>query len=47
MSTAKTILIVDDSENDRSLFRHYIESDPNNNYRILEAETINQGAKLW
>ncbi|MFN9816626.1 MAG: response regulator, partial [Pseudanabaena sp.] len=47
MSTAKTILIVDDSENDRSLFRHYIERDPNNNYRILEAETINQGAELW
>ncbi|MEY3304458.1 MAG: hypothetical protein RLZZ139_2831, partial [Cyanobacteriota bacterium] len=47
MSTAKTILIVDDSESDRLLFRHYIERDPNNNYRILEAETINQGAELW
>jgi PAS domain S-box-containing protein len=47
MSNAKTILIVDDSESDRLLFRHYIECDPNNNYRILEAETINQGLELW
>ena len=47
MPNAKTILIVDDFESDRLLFRHYIECDLNNNYRILEAETINQGLELW
>ncbi|WP_434683621.1 GAF domain-containing protein [Pseudanabaena minima] len=47
MPNAKTILIVDDSESDRLLFRHYIECDPSNNYRILEAENINQGLELW
>jgi PAS domain S-box-containing protein len=47
MPNAKTILIVDDSESDRILCRHYLESDPDHSYRILEAETINQGLELW
>ncbi|MEA5479904.1 GAF domain-containing protein [Pseudanabaena galeata UHCC 0370] len=47
MSNAKTILIVDDAESDRILFRHYIECAPNNSYRILESETLNQGLELW
>jgi len=47
MSIAKTILIVDDSESDRLLCRHYLESDPDHSYRILEAGTISQGLELW
>ncbi len=47
MSNAKTILIVDDDESDRLLCRHYIECDPQNSYRILEAETLKQGLELW
>jgi PAS domain S-box-containing protein len=47
MFNAKTILIVDDDENDRLLCRHYIECEPENSYRILEAETLKQGLELW
>ncbi len=47
MFNAKTILIVDDNESDRLLCRHYIECDPENSYRILEAETLQQGLEIW
>jgi PAS domain S-box-containing protein len=47
MFNAKTILIVDDDENDRLLCRHYIECEPENSYRILEAETFKKGLELW
>ncbi|TYQ26501.1 response regulator [Pseudanabaena sp. UWO311] len=47
MSNAKTILIVNDDESDRLLCRNYIECDPENSYRILEAETLKQGLELW
>jgi signal transduction histidine kinase/DNA-binding response OmpR family regulator/uncharacterized FlaG/YvyC family protein len=47
MYNAKTILIVDDSESDRLICRHYLESDPDHSYRILEAENLNQGLELW
>jgi PAS domain S-box-containing protein len=47
MSNAKTILIVNDDERDRLLCRNYIECDPENSYRILEAETLKQGLELW
>jgi PAS domain S-box-containing protein len=47
MLNCRTILIVDDSESDRLLCRRYLESDPDHSYRILEAETINQGLALW
>jgi PAS domain S-box-containing protein len=47
MSDAKTILIVDDSESDRLLFRRYIRKHTENSYRVLEAETIHQGIELW
>ncbi|MCX5934502.1 MAG: response regulator, partial [Pseudanabaena sp. LacPavin_0818_WC45_MAG_42_6] len=47
MSNAKTILIVNNDERDRLLCRNYIECDPENSYRILEAETLKQGLELW
>ena len=47
MSTPETILIVDDSENDRWLFRRYIENAQERNYRILEAENLNKGLEIW
>jgi len=47
MSNAKTILIVNNDESDRLLCRNYIECDPENSYRILEAETLKQGLELW
>ena len=47
MPDAKTILIVDDSESDRLMFRRYIQRQAGNSYRVIEAETINQGIELW
>jgi signal transduction histidine kinase/PleD family two-component response regulator len=47
MYNAKTILIVDDGEGDRLLCRRYIDCDPENRYRILEAATLKQGLELW
>jgi PAS domain S-box-containing protein len=42
-----TILIVDDSESDRLAYRHYLQSDRDRHYRILEAETLKEGLELW
>jgi len=42
-----TILIVDDSESDRLVYRRYLQSDRDHNYCILEAETLEEGLELW
>ncbi|MFM7571893.1 MAG: ATP-binding protein [Snowella sp.] len=42
-----TILIVDDSESDCLTYRRYLQSDRDRNYRILEAETLEEGLELW
>jgi CheY-like chemotaxis protein len=42
-----TILIVDDSESDRLVYCRYLQSDRDCNYRILEAETLEEGLELW
>jgi CheY-like chemotaxis protein len=42
-----TILIVDDSESDRLVYRRYLQSDRDQHYRILEAETLEEGLELW
>lgn len=42
-----TILIVDDSESDCLTYRRYLQSDRDHNYRILEAETLEEGLELW
>ena len=47
MADSKTVLIVDDSESDRLLCRHYLGRNHEHSYHILEAETISQGLELW
>ena len=41
------ILIVDDSESDRFSFVRYLQSDKENSYHIIEAETLEEGLELW
>jgi PAS domain S-box-containing protein len=41
------VLIVDDSEAHRSLYRRYIRTDISTNYQISEANNIREGLKLW
>ncbi|NUN63923.1 PAS domain S-box protein [Pseudanabaena biceps] len=47
MSTSKTILIVDDCESDRQIYRHLINKDTKYSYCILDAESISQGLGMW
>lgn len=42
-----TVLIVDDSPQDREVYRHYLQQDPKFNYTILEAETGKGGLESW
>lgn len=42
-----TILMVDDSFSDRRTYCRYLLADNHFNYRILEAETLEAGLKLW
>lgn len=41
------VLIVDDSEDHRSLYQRYIRTDTATNYQISEANNITEGLKLW
>jgi CheY-like chemotaxis protein len=43
----RTILIVDDSPEDRELYRRYLLSDSDHSYTILEAPLGQQGLALW
>jgi PAS domain S-box-containing protein len=41
------VLIVDNSEKDRSIYRHYIQADVTTNYQILESDNIKEALILW
>lgn len=41
------ILIVDDAESDRVTYSRYLQSDVEKTYRIIEAETLEEGLQLW
>ncbi|MEB3190605.1 MAG: PAS domain S-box protein [Snowella sp.] len=41
------ILLVEDSESDRFVYRRYLKADTDNQYEILEAETLAEGLELW
>ena len=41
------ILIVDDSDSDRSTYVRYLESEVDHFYQIVEAETLEEGLELW
>lgn len=42
-----TVMIVDDSESDRTTYLRYLQADRTRNYHFLEAETIAEGLDLW
>ena len=42
-----TILIVDDAESDRVSYARYLQADSERSYRIIEAETLEEGLELW
>ena len=42
-----TLLIIDDSKSDRVAFSRYLQSDLEQEYRIIEAETLEEGLELW
>jgi PAS domain S-box-containing protein len=41
------VLIVDKGEQDRSIYRHYIQSDPSTSYQIFETDNIKDALCLW
>jgi PAS domain S-box-containing protein len=45
--TQVKVLIVDTSEQDRSIYRHYIQSDVTTNYQISESDNIKEALSLW
>ena len=45
--TARTLLIVDDSSEDREFYRRYLLRDSDHTYTILEATLGQQGLDLW
>ncbi|MBE9224817.1 PAS domain-containing protein [Phormidium sp. LEGE 05292] len=47
MQPSRTILIVDDSPEDRELYRRYLQRDQNYSYTIWEASVGRQGLELW
>ncbi|MFN9837091.1 MAG: PAS domain S-box protein [Pseudanabaena sp.] len=47
VTTAINVLIVDDSESDRVSYLRYLQSDSERSYRIIEAETLEEGLELW
>ena len=42
-----TILIVEDSEEDRATYSRYLLSDKDTTYHLLEAEPVEDGLELW
>ncbi len=47
MSLPRTVLVVDDSPEDRELYRRYLERDPDHDYVLIEATMGEQGLELW
>jgi len=41
------LLIIEGSRLDRLKYQHYLQSDPERNYSIAEAETLEDGLNLW
>jgi len=44
---SRTVLVVDDSPEDRELYRRYLLRDPDYSYTIIEAELGQRGLELW
>jgi len=42
-----TLLMIDDSESDRVTYSRYLQSDTEKHYRIIEAETLEEGLEIW
>ena len=47
MKDSYKILLVDDSESDRGIYRRYLLADEDFDYQIIEAETLEEGLALW
>ena len=47
LSQTVTLLIIDDSESDRATYLRYLQSDSATTYRIIEAETLEEGLEVW
>lgn len=47
VQASRTLLIVDDSPEDRELYRRYLLKDPDYTYTILEASLGQQGLEIW
>jgi PAS domain S-box-containing protein len=47
MDDRYTILLVDDSESDRGIYRRYLLADKVFDYQIIEAESLEEGLELW
>ncbi|MBR8840843.1 MAG: PAS domain-containing protein [Stigonema ocellatum SAG 48.90 = DSM 106950] len=45
--TLRTVLIIDDSPEDRQLYRRYLMGDREYSYTVLEAELGGQGLEMW
>ncbi|MBE7383510.1 MAG: response regulator [Leptolyngbya sp. SIO1E4] len=46
METCRTLLIVDDSKADRTLYRRYLSQDPHQSYAVFEASCAEEGLAL-
>jgi len=47
MNGEYTILLVDDSESDRGIYRRYLLASEDFDYQIIEAESLEEGLELW
>ncbi len=47
MNDRYKVLLVDDSESDRGIYRRYLLGNKDYDYQILEAETLEEGLKVW
>ena len=47
MKDTYKILVVDDSESDRGIYRRYLMTEKNFDYQILAAETLEEALELW
>ncbi|MFM7572839.1 MAG: PAS domain-containing protein, partial [Snowella sp.] len=47
MNDRYRILLVDDSDRDRGIYRRYLLANKDYDYQILEAETLKEGLELW
>lgn len=45
--STRTVLIIDDSEIDRLTYQRYLQSNPEQTYFLLEADSLESGLELW